>query len=492
MLATVGLLFLIPFFVWPSGWFGDDAASVLAFAQRNLASSWADIFLYRDHEMDRYRPFMQALVTFSLRNLGLDTLLIRSASYAALLVTLVSLLAVLRRFRITPGAGMVAVVWFAVVPIKTQAFARPGRPEIFVTAFCLLAVLCLERAWRPMQAARGPALRWPWGVLCLVFGLGSALWAEIGISVFLVLGIWTLARLYWLGPLDPGVPPNKPALSTVATRLLLPAVGLALYAGWYVAIGAPVTATSNVDGRYSFQVGSASLRNVVAGLVGLISPIGTPGVARLSHGSASVADWLGLVLGTGALLVLAVAGARTLRRDKGVLATAALFFSCGLASLFPFVLVGHVSEVYLTQSAAFMSGCAGIIIAATIEGLSKKASRLLAGATMVLLTVMSASSWDGFTLLRHNANVSSVLYSEMVRLRQEGEERVVLIPPCEQPQRFSQYYLPYDGILLYRDTRMPQMTWLPNCAGPTTPGESVGSTYRVDLTGHTVPYSAKQ
>src|SRR5215831_5901131 len=141
VIAAVALLFVGPFFLFPAGWFGDDC-SVLSFVQRNVHSNISDIFLYKDSGLERYRPLLQTLATVSYRHFGLNAILIRVAAYAACLTTLVLLYVLLRQFKTIGPAPLIGVLSFAVLPIQARAIARPGRAEIFVTTFCLLAVFC--------------------------------------------------------------------------------------------------------------------------------------------------------------------------------------------------------------------------------------------------------------------------------------------------------------------------------------------------------------
>jgi hypothetical protein len=483
VLALVALLFAVPYFIFPAGWFGDDG-NVLAFAQRNVDGAWSRIFLYEDGQMGRYRPLMQLLATSSFRHFGLDTVFIRSLSYCAFLTTIVALHALLRRVKPTGAAALFGTIYFAAIPIKTQALARPGRPEIFVTTFCLLSVLCLQKVWGARDTKFGPLRRTAWLTLSMLGAATSALWAELGTSTFLVLIVWVLAPLVLSR--DANERGNRPILLALGQRALLPLSGLALYLLWYARIGAPAIPKVQAGTRYDLQVGLATVRNVLHAVTGISSPIATPTIYRISSYWASAADWVLLTAGfvsIGTLIVVAVRAIRQHPRDVGLLT---IFWGSSLVSLFPFVFVGHVSEVYLLQSAAFFSGGVGVVAATAYEQISRRSKRLLTLAATSLLFVMFYSSADAFTLLRHNATLFSTLYNDLVeRRRTLGNEYVVLVPPCTPARSFSQYYLPLHRILTYRDHSLPRIRWLPDCRATSMPEGNQYRMYRVDALGRT-------
>jgi hypothetical protein len=427
---------------------------------------------------------MQLFVTFNIRHFGFNSILVRSASYLAFLTTLASLYALVRQFKSASLAPLISLIWFAALPIKTQALFRPGRPENFVTAFCLLAVICQQKVWNGKTSLHGRVF-WLFASVSLAFG--ATLWAETGVSAFLVLGVWTVPSVLVAFGNSDGECVSP--LRTILRRMLVPIVGLGGYLIGYWCVGAPFHASPTVDARYELQFGFGVLRNVALALVGVFSPVATPTVARVASHSAMIQDWLVLIGATISLGTLVGVIVRFLRLERNASVAVAVFFCSALTSFFPFVLVGHVSEVYLVQAAAFMSGGVGILAATAIERVSRRVFRVFVAAATVLVSVMLLSSVDAFVLLRHNANVFSVLYGELVRCREvDKSDSVVLIPPCTPSLRFSQYYLGYERIFPYQDSAIPIVTWLPDCNAKPEPSKSTTNVYEVDLGGQIHAY----
>jgi hypothetical protein len=484
VLALVALLFAGPYFVFPAGWFGDDG-TLLQFAQRNIHSRASDLFLYKDSEMDRYRPLMQTLAVFSYRYFGLNTALIRVASYLAFLTTLATLYALLRGMTDLRWAPLFSLVWFAAVPVKTQALFRPGRPEIFVTAFCLLSIFCLQNGQRPVSRSDDVRNRYAWLAGSILFALGAALWSEIGISVFLVMALWIIAPCF----IDrPGIDTNsKPPLHATIKWLFLPLAGVVIYLTWYRFVGAPLSSS----GRYQPHLGWEVLSNVLVAFSGLVSPISSPVLARIVHRSAGIQDWLCVVSGLISLAVLGVLLTVSVGRERRSLQIAALFLGSSMVSLVPFVFVGHVSEVYLAQAAAFMSGCAGVLTGSAFDKMYRLKSGLFSVTLMALLCVMVFSSLAAFLLLRNNAKVFATLYGELLRRRQiDGVESLLLVPPRTSFE-YSQYYLPYDKLLYFEYANMPKFKWLSDWRAIPDVSSEPSAVYQVDVDGRMTPYSPR-
>ncbi|MFA5323543.1 MAG: hypothetical protein WC373_12805 [Smithella sp.] len=485
-LVIIAILFVGPFFLFPSGWFGDDGG-ILRYAQRNLHSNFSDIFFYKDNVMGRYRPLMQILATFSYRHFGLNSVLISVASYLAFLTTLATLYALLRELNQSRWAPLFTLVWFAVLPIKTQALFRLGRPEIFITAFSLLAIFCLQKSRAAVDGCDKKQHRFAWLTGSVIFAIGAALWSEIGISVFLVMALWIIAPFFIGQQQKVFSIANKPDLHATMRMLLAPIAGITIYLTWYCVIGAPLSGSAAED-RYHIDLGWNIVSNISLAFTGLVSPISTPMIARIVHGSAEIYDWLCALLGLVSLAMLSTLVGISLRRDIKSLKIASVFLGSAILSLVPFIFVGHVSEVYLAQAAAFISCCFGVLTGKAFDKISSFKSWLFMGALITLFTVMLSSSLGAFVLLRYNANVFSTLYTELVTYRRvDGIEHVILVPPC-MPLEFSQYYLPYNKILYYQDTNMPKVTWLSDCrAAPDIKAEPK-AIYQVDISGHTTAY----
>jgi len=487
ILAIIAILFIGPFFLFPSGWFGDDGG-ILTYAQRNLHSGMSNIFLYKDNAMDRYRPFMQILAAFSYRHFGLNSVLLRAASYLAFLTTLATLYALLRGLNQSRLVPLFALVWFAVLPVKTQALFRPGRPEIFVTAFCLLAIFCLQKSRGTGNSREGRHLRFDWLTGSVIFAIVAALWSEIGISVFIVMALWIIAPFFIEQGRKVFDTTNKPELHATILMLLAPIAGIAIYLTWYSAIGAPLSASAT-DKRYHIALGWNIISNISLAFTGLVSPISTPMISRITHSFADIYDWLCLIGGLISLAILGIFVGISFRKNLQSLKIAAVFLGSAILSLIPFIFVGHVSEVYLTQAAAFISCCFGVLTGKAFEKISSFKSVLFMGALITLFTVMLSSSIGAFVLLRHNANVFSTLYAELTTFRRiDGIEHVVLVPPCI-PFKFSQYYMPYSEIIrYYKDTNMPEVKWLSSCSAAPDIKAEPKTVYQVSISGHATEY----
>jgi hypothetical protein len=448
------LLYMIPYFILSVGWFGDDG-NIFNFALRNSRSSLTDIFLFRDDCMGRYRPLMQALATVSIRYLSFDSILIRLLSYAAFVTSIVTLFALVRARTNNIWSPVIGAVFFALSPIKVQSLFRLGRPEIFVTAFCLLAIYSLHKALEA-KASKDRKLIILWNIGSLILAVIAALWSEIGISVFVVMAIWILASNR-----ETSTHEHKYFLNYKLRMLAVPIVGITLYLLWYISIHAPLSSGES-DARYSIQLGWNLAQNTLSSLIGLTSPVAPVTAARIFYGAANVFDWISLFAGLAGIATICVTLFRGVldgvlggvRDGNKPIKAAPVFFASAMFSLFPFIIVGHVSEVYLTQAAAFFWGGAGILVGNAIERGSRKRRLILTCASCLMALAMLYSSANAHSLLRKNSLTFQSLHDELIHYRKTGIQRLMLIPYCPA-FNFSQYYQPSDSILSFHSDDMP-------------------------------------
>ena len=292
------LLYMIPYFILSVGWFGDDG-NIFNFALRNSRSSLTDIFLFHDNCMGRYRPLMQSLATVSICYLSFDSILIRVLSYAAFVTSIVTLFALVRAKTNNIWSPVIGAVFFALSPIKVQSLFRLGRPEIFVTAFCLLAIYSLHKALEA-NARKDHKLIILWNIGSLILAIIAVLWSEIGISVFVVMAIWILTSNR-----ETSTHEHKYFLNDKLRMLALPAIGITLYLLWYISIHAPLSSGES-DARYSIQLGWNLAQNTLSSLIGLTSPVAPVTAARIFYGAANVFDWISLVAGFAGIATICV------------------------------------------------------------------------------------------------------------------------------------------------------------------------------------------
>jgi hypothetical protein len=444
------LLYMIPYFILSVGWFGDDG-NIFNFALRNSRSSLTDIFLFRDDCMGRYRPLMQTLATVSLRYFSFDSILIRLLSYVAFVTTIVTLFALVRARTNNIWSPVIGAVFFALSPIKVQSLFRLGRPEIFVTAFCLLAIYSLHKALEA-KARKDRKLIILWNIGSLILAIIAALWSEIGISVFVVMAIWILTSSR-----ETSTHEHKYFQNDKLRMLAVPAVGITLYLLWYISINAPLSSGES-DSRYSIQLGWNLVQNTLSSLIGLTSPVAPVTAARIFYGAANVFDWFYLFIGLASITTICVTLFRGVLDSNKPFGAAPVFLASAMFSLFPFIIVGHVSEVYLTQAAAFFWGGVGILVGNAIERGSRERRLILMCASCLLALVMLYSSVNAHFLLRKNSLIFRSLHDELINYRKTGIQRLMLIPYCPA-FNFSQYYQPSDSILSFHSDDMPIVEW---------------------------------
>ena len=448
------LLYMIPYFILSVGWFGDDG-NIFNFALRNSRSSLTDIFLFHDNCMGRYRPLMQSLATVNICYFSFDSILIRVLSYAAFVTTIVTLFALVRAKTNNIWSPVLGAVFFALSPIKVQSLFRLGRPEIFVTAFCLLAIYSLHKALEA-NARKDRKLIILWNIGSLILAIIAALWSEIGISVFVVMAIWILTSNR-----ETSTHEHKYFQYDKLRMLAVPAVGITLYLLWYISIHAPLSSGES-DARYSIQLGWNLAQNTLSSLIGLTSPVAPVTAARIFYGAANVFDWISLVAGFAGIATICVTlfrGVRGgVRGGNKPFGAASVFFASAMFSLFPFIIVGHVSEVYLTQAAAFFWGGVGILVGNAIERGSRKRRLILMCASCLMALAMLYSSANAHFLLRKNSLMFQSLHDELIHYRKTGIQRLMLIPYCPA-FNFSQYYQPSDSILSFHSDDMPIVEW---------------------------------
>jgi hypothetical protein len=444
------LLYMIPYFILSVGWFGDDG-NIFNFALRNSRSSLTDIFLFRDDCMGRYRPLMQTLATVSLRYFSFDSILIRLLSYVAFVTTIVTLFALVRARTNNIWSPVIGAVFFALSPIKVQSLFRLGRPEIFVTAFCLLAIYSLHKALEA-KARKDRKLIILWNIGSLILAIIAALWSEIGISVFVVMAIWILTSSR-----ETSTHEHKYFQNDKLRMLAVPAVGITLYLLWYISINAPLSSGES-DSRYSIQLGWNLVQNTLSSLIGLTSPVAPVTAARIFYGAANVFDWFSLFIGLASITTICVTLFRGVLDSNKPFGAAPVFLASAMFSLFPFIIVGHVSEVYLTQAAAFFWGGVGILVGNAIERGSRERRLILMCASCLLALVMLYSSVNAHFLLRKNSLIFRSLHDELINYRKTGIQRLMLIPYCPA-FNFSQYYQPSDSILSFHSDDMPIVEW---------------------------------
>ena len=242
---------------------------------------------------------MQSLATVSICYLSFDSILIRVLSYAAFVTSIVTLFALVRAKTNNIWSPVIGAVFFALSPIKVQSLFRLGRPEIFVMAFCLLAIYSLHKALEA-NARKDRKLIILWNIGSLILAIIAALWSEIGISVFVVMAIWIL-----ISNRETSTHEHKYFQYDKLRMLAVPAIGITLYLLWYISIHAPLSSGES-DARYSIQLGWNLAQNTLSSLIGLTSPVAPVTAARIFYGAANVFDWISLVAGFAGIATICV------------------------------------------------------------------------------------------------------------------------------------------------------------------------------------------
>lgn len=423
------LLHLLALNLWPVGFYGDDLLYV-RLAQNEEERGAGDFLTYRDGSMRRYRPFTKLLLIRSYRMFGLQPTFIRAATGAALLLSVLCLLALVRSMRLSRSTGYMAAALFLIHQMPISVLYRNSRMEQYFTLAGLLALLAVEGA---LRAPAGSLARRAWlAVIPATLSL-AFLWSEVALCFAAVVPLWALVRAY----AERGTASKDRRRAAWSASLL--AVGTAVtLLGWYVSIGAPLQGQN----RYTMGLGAATIKNIVLAGAAMITPGSSIQIFRWSLAPAQhlVALALTVVLSAATATALAVGLVKLWRTNRQRWTLAVLCLGAAFVCLFPAILTQHIAEPYVYSSTLLFCLAVAILLSESIEE-----RRLPLAVSAVLLLCVAGhvhASVQKIAVCRENGQRFQQLNHELERRVGDGEGEVVYLVDASKKESFGQFAMP--------------------------------------------------
>jgi hypothetical protein len=450
----ISILFIGPFFIFQTGWFGDDLIAI-KYAKENYGKSLKDVFLYKNTSMRRYRPLTQAIIVKGYELLELDPILFRFLAYISFLTSISIACLLSNRIKMSNGAVFLGVVLFSVHQMIIQPLFRNGRPEPIILAFGLIALYFYDRLFIFDNTKKNTVVNRI--AFCLLSSTAlflSLLSGELAFCFLFILPIWVLIRrlLASANQLD-----IKAILRNIVSVILIPLFVCLIYLSIYLSVGAPF---SEKGGRYEVGIGFHIIKNILVAVAGLLSPVSTPFMAKAYYQNFSKLIISGLISSFIPISILILSYA-ILKNDTdktyiktNIFGISMLWTVCAMLSFFPFIIIGHVSEIYLYNATLFFCfGLGNFLYNAMKEKRSIHNFALML--TVILILFHSISSVHKYILIKNNAdcfeNICNQIESKC--LSQSSNGPIYLYDSNPISFFYSQFYIPLNNLYYYGPQR---------------------------------------
>ncbi len=436
------ILGLVIFLVYLPGiaipYYGDDLGWIDA-----VSSPWRHFLQVNTDGW--YRPLQAAIYTVVQKQFELSTIPIHVAMlfmHALLCVLVIKATADL-------GYGGVSALLAGVFMALSQANAfallsNDTLSQVAGTFFGCLALWALASPYLRRPAPRGASIAY----LVSVAAFGIALLFKETTSSFLPLLLCVVALINY----------RKFSLRGVITRSFVMAVPYICVFLCYLGVRALVGANSPSfgPGGYQFHVGTNIIINVLMDLSALVVPLSSVTVfEKLIERDLMTIT----VIATATLLFVAVIGYGLWlkRRDW----KPAVVFVLMLGSLFPMVLMNHISELYIYNSTPFFSILAGIGLGAALECLQARryVASALGGGILLLFASHVAAVRDKALLMQENGERATMLLDRLApyfdQVPQNGA--LLLVNPRSSHAEYAVYLMNGFNVLQFGEAGIKKL-----------------------------------
>jgi hypothetical protein len=421
----------IPYYGDDVGWFDAVSNPWRHFVQVN-ADGW-------------YRPLQAGIYTVVQKHFGLSTVPIHLA-----MLLIHALLCVLVIQATTDlGYGGVSALLAGVLMALSQANAfallsNDTLSQVAGTFFGCLALWALARPHLRRRSAEGSA-----GMYLISIGaFAVALLFKETTSSFLPLLLCVVALINYREPHWRGFITRSLAMS-------LPFVVVFLgYLGIRTLVGA--NSPSFGTGGYQFHIGSNVILNVLMDFAALVLPVSSVTVyeALVARSTATLA----LIGGAAAFFVAVIAYGLWLKRRDWRPAIVVLMM---LGSVFPMVIMNHVSELYVYNTTPFFSILAGIGLGAVLESepLRRYVAAALSACILLLLAGQVTAIRDKALLMQENGERAARLVAAIGDyIRQVPPHgALLLVNPPKAELEYAVYLMPGFKVLEFEESYMKKI-----------------------------------
>jgi hypothetical protein len=428
-LAAVGLL---TYYVGLRGqYFGDDYKFFLA----PLSSNLFHFFIHKNpYNEIAYRPLEAVVLMLIQDSFATDTLLIHA------LALLIHVLLCWLVFRAALDLGFsalqakVASVFMMLAQVNAMAvLSNDTLSQLLGTLFGCLSVWLLFRAYGGQaRETANSASTWKYLTGSVTAFLAALFSKETSASFVMILACTGLL----VG--------GKQSLASVSikrrlTNILFYLLPVLIY--FAARVHAGVAGPRLGPGPYGFHIGGNILHNAFLFSAASIVPVSTVEVyqAVISRNITVLSAAAG-----GALLFTALLSCGVWLAGRAFLVATLTGYS--ILSLFPAVIMNHVSELYAYNAMPFFSLIVGLALGRLFE--VSRSTRPLAAVVASLIAMLAAAHWIGVRgkalLMLDNGYRSTQLIDEIVSLVPDvppGGE-ILLINPPEIGSRYSVFLLP--------------------------------------------------
>ena len=392
-----------------------------------------------------YRPLQAGIYTVVQKYFGLSTTPIHVLMFlvhALLCVLVVKATADLGYGGVAP---LLAGVFMALS--QANAFALLSNDTLSQVAGTFFGCLSLWALASPHLGRR--ALQSPAGVYLLsVAAFAVALFFKETTSSFLPLLLCVLALINY----------RRSSFRVFLTRSLamsLPYISVFLaYFAVRVLVGA--NAPSFGPGGYHFRVGGNVIINVLMDMLALVVPTSSV-VAFEAFANRSIVALA--LIAAGALLLIAVIGYGLWlkRRDW----KPAVIFILMVGSVFPMVMMNHISELYVYNTTPFFSMLAGIGLGAVLESARPHRHLVFAlgAGILVLFASHLAAIRDKALMMQENGERAVKLLERLGPYFAQVPRRGALVlvnPPAQKPE-YAVYVMNGFNVLQYGEPYIKQV-----------------------------------
>lgn len=389
-----------------------------------------------------YRPLQAAYLIAVQRLFGLNTVPVHVLQ---LLFHVILSLLVFKAVK-KAGASLVQALLASLFMLLSQAdvhavLSNDTLSQVGGTLFGSLALWSVAKSLFSRESGGAGRGRVPYRA---AFYLAVALFfKETSLSfVVMILALVALranaGALKWLGIGDGSEKAKETNNRSVRRGVIVTVVSVLLVSIGYLVVRSLVVPTRPAfgAGNYDFHIGANVIRNIAMFAAASVLPFSTVKVFGALR-DAGVGEIAGIFGSTFVLILAVFYGLRS--SGKGRLGALASCFAA--VSLFPVVLMNHVSELYVYNAMPFVSVVFGMGLGGAVTGLSRRRAGSIVATTIVILALLgNASAVRSKAVMMREAGTRAVdLVEEIVPFVREVPEggRLILLNPPAAGTRYS-------------------------------------------------------
>lgn len=402
-LYSVALFFLMWF--WPIGWFGDDS-KLLRFGMDHSPSECKNVFMFKFQEMSRYRPMIQLISSLNYKYFGLQTSFIIILQWLLIIYILIGVYAIVKSKGLPNTVALFSTIFVSINPFHNQAFFRPGRPELYVTVILISILLLLTNK----KLIRFIGFR---TLICCILTSISIGFSEASIAFFGLIFLYNF-------------------LSSHKNRfiLMLPILFCLFFVFWFNHLKIFNILVDGQNSRYQINFGLNFISNYIQYLVGIFVPFSSPIFYKIYIGQSNFFEIITCLLWLVFITLFYIQIFKNLRKIE-VFSTLSILI-IGL----PFIILGHISEVYLLPGIVFTA----IWLAEILSESNIFSKKYIVLSISLLGFVLICWSINNYLILYKNSTKFRNIYTSIKNISSENQAKTIQLISKKSKMNFSQYY----------------------------------------------------